>query len=618
MLPAGFPAAAAPDVPIAELSKEELTGRLEAMLEREKDEVARRGESDRLMDELKVHQLELEMQNRELREAQQSLGESHQRYADLYDFAPVAYFTLDPHGLVTEVNLAGATMVDRNRSRVVGLPFRALVHLEDSSVLWRHLSRCAEERQPVAAELAFSTGRGRVEVQVVSVPVLHPSGEVAGFRTALVDVTERNQALRERQEALSREQALRAQLEELDLANAALADALASTAPATPRVLRLIVQRARALVGAEYSALGLTKGPGEPFDPFIYDGVDPRVLERLGRTPRAVGVFALVVRERRAIRLRDLREAPEHRGFPAGYPPMSSFLGVPITLGDHVLGSLYVANKRDGEEFTLDDQQALERFATRADVVCEIARLQQQAGDAVQSRDLALAVVSHDLRNPVAAILVNCATLTREAPQAEDRRRSRARIEAIRRSAEHIDRLIQDLLTAVTIESGTLSTRPEATSVRAIVQEVVEMIQAPVAAKSLRLEVQVAEGLPDAWCDRARIIQVLCNLVGNALKFSPRGKVVQIEAHERQGEILVSVTDAGPGIEPEELPHVFERYWKSERHEGGGAGLGLCIARGIVEAHGGRITARSEVGRGSTFSFTLPVSQEHGTARPLQ
>lgn len=587
-------------------SKEELAVRLRSSLDRQEEQRIQLSDTGRLMEQLHVHQLELEAQNRELRDSRQALEHARQRYEDLYDFGPVAYFTLDTSGVVTEVNLAGAVMINQERARVVGRAFHHLVTLEDRSALERHLLCCIEQRRPVVGELVFSTKRGRVETHLVSAPVMDPAGAVASFRTALVDVSERNQALRERQRALCAEQSLRAQLDELDRANAALVESLSSTLSSTATVLPIIVQRARVLVGAEYAALGLTKGPGEPFDPFLYDGVDERLLERLGRSPRAVGVFGIVVREGRTVSSKDLRESPAHRDLLAGHPPMTSFLGLPIALRDHTMGSLYVANKRGGGEFTQDDQRTLERFAGRAAVACHIARLQQETREAVQLRDLALAVVSHDMRNPVGAILMNCTMLTRDAPQTE-RRSGRSRIEAVRRSAEHMNRLIEDLLTASTIESGTLSICPELTSMHEIVQEVAEMMQAQAAAKSLRLEPRVADALPAAWCDRARIIQVLGNLVGNALKFSPEAEVVRIDVRQERGEILVSVEDAGPGIPPDALEHVFDRYWKAEPRRGGGAGLGLFIARGIVAAHGGRIWARSDVGRGSTVSFTLPL-----------
>lgn len=452
------------DANLERMSRQELTDRLRALLESEKELQARRAESERLMHELQVHQVELEMQNRQLLDAQAELEASQARYADLYDFAPVAHFTLDPTGVIKEVNLAGAALVGHERANVVGYPFLAFARMDDPSLFWRHLRRCFEERRPVTGELRFSTVRGFVETQVISAPVLHLNGDgdVVALRAAFIDVGQRNEALREREKALQSERALRRVLEDLDRAYMELGLTLASSQPATPAVLQVIVREARDLVDAEYAALGVSHGPDKPFDPFVHAGMDERVRERLGSPPRPVGAFGLAAHERRAVRLKDLRVSPSFRGFPPGHPVMTSFLGLPVVLGDHVLGSLYVANKRGGREFTEDDQRALERLALGAGVACEIARLQGVAHDAVHSRDLALAMVSHDLRNPIGSILLACTAMMSGAP-AHERRRDRRRLEQIQRAAQHMRRLIDDLFTATMIESGKLPIHPENT-----------------------------------------------------------------------------------------------------------------------------------------------------------
>lgn len=595
------------DTDLEWMSRQQLADRLRALLETEKELQAKRAESQRLVHELETHQTELEMQNRQLRETQAQLEQSQARYLDLYDFAPVAYFTFDLQGVVQEVNLTGAALVGHERANVVGYPFLALAKMGDSSVFWRHLHRCLEERRTVTDELTFSTKRGLVEVQAMSAPVHHPNGDVTGYRTAFVDVGERNEALREREKALQSEQKLRRLLEDLDRAYVALGVALASSRSPTPTVLQVIVKEARDLVGAEFAALGVSQGVDKPFDPFVYAGMDERVRERLGQAPRPVGAFGLAAHERRAVRLKDVRKSPVFRGFPPGHPVMTSFLGIPLVLGDHVLGSLYVANKRDSTQFTEDDQRTLERFALGAGIACEIARLQSVAQEAVRSRDLALEVVSHDLRSPLGAIALACAAMVSGAP-VRDRRRDRRRIVQIQRATEHIRRLVDDLFTATMIDSGKLPIRPEPTCLGDLVEEAGQALALLTEAKSVGLELHVEPGLPLVRCDRDRILQALSNLVGNALKYSLAGQTIHIEARRETAEAVVSVTDEGPGIAPEALPHVFERYFKGD-HGGAGAGLGLYITHGIVAAHGGRIWVKSQTGKGSTFSFTLPITE---------
>jgi PAS domain S-box-containing protein len=529
------------------------------------------------------------------------------RYTDLYDLAPVAYFTFDAQGVIQEVNRAGAALLGVPRSDVVGSPFAELVAFArpGDDPLLRHLRRCAEERSSVSDDLAFSTKRGPIETQAISVPVLDPTGGIAAFRTAFIDVSERNEALRELEKALRSEQALRCEIEHRDRASAALADALATSKSQT-QVLQIMVEQAREVADADYAALGVSQGPDRPFDPFVSAGIDERVRAAFAHPPRPVGAFGLAAEERRPVRLRDVRESPVFGGFPPGHPVMTSFLGIPVMLGDHVLGGLYVANKRGSSEFTEDDQRALERFALRAGVVCEIARLQGAAQEAVRSRDLAAAIVSHDLRNPLSTIGLACAAMVRGAP-GEERRRDRRRIDQIKRAAEHMRRLIDDMFTATMIESGRLSIRSEPTPLPTLFDEARQVLGPTAEARSVRLDFDVEPGLPPVHTDRERILQAVSNLVGNALKFSRAGQTIRVHARRQQGQIVVSVTDEGPGIAPDRLPHIFERYSKGD-HGRAGAGLGLYIVQGIVAAHGGRVWAESPLGEGSRFSFTLPTT----------
>jgi signal transduction histidine kinase len=120
--------------------------------------------------------------------------------------------------------------------------------------------------------------------------------------------------------------------------------------------------------------------------------------------------------------------------------------------------------------------------------------------------------------------------------------------------------------------------------------------------------VELPGGAPPARCDRERILQVLTNLLSNAIKFSPPGGAVRVEAARRNGEVVVSVRDSGPGIPADQRAHIFDRFWQAKETAGLGTGLGLSIARGLVERHGGRLWVDSEVGAGSTFSFTLPAA----------
>lgn len=229
---------------------------------------------------------------------------------------------------------------------------------------------------------------------------------------------------------------------------------------------------------------------------------------------------------------------------------------------------------------------------------------------AVRARDQVMGIVSHDLGNSLTAINLHCMLLERGgAIQGEELEK---RAGTIRQLVEQMHRLRQDLLDVVSIESGKLSIALERQSLEGVVAGATEALGEIVRRKGLALQVLVDEGLPEVLADRERLIQVLSNLLGNAVKFTPDGGRVTLRATRMTSEICVSVEDTGPGISETDAAHIFDAFWRKAEGDREGAGLGLAIARGIVESHGGRIWVESEPGRGSRFRFTVPVA----TPRP--
>jgi signal transduction histidine kinase len=181
----------------------------------------------------------------------------------------------------------------------------------------------------------------------------------------------------------------------------------------------------------------------------------------------------------------------------------------------------------------------------------------------------------------------------------------------IRRSARGMDALIQDLLDATRIETGRLSIQPAAASLESVIDDAVAGALAHARERGLRIETDVAPGLPDVRVDRTRMVQVFANLIGNALKFTPAPGRIVVRARAADASIECAVEDSGIGIEPSDLARVFDRYWQAKRGSGHGVGLGLAIVRGIVEAHGGHIGVSSVPGQGTTFRFTVPVNDAY-------
>jgi signal transduction histidine kinase len=170
-----------------------------------------------------------------------------------------------------------------------------------------------------------------------------------------------------------------------------------------------------------------------------------------------------------------------------------------------------------------------------------------------------------------------------------------------------MNRLIEDLLDVTRVEAGRLQLDRKPQDLVRAIAEAVTLFEPAIAEKSIALREEIPDDLPPASVDAARIVQVLQNLVSNAVKFTPPGGEIAIRAAAENGEALIAVRDTGTGIPAEHLPRLFDRFWQATGSRRGGAGLGLAIAKGIIEAHGGRIWVESEVGRGSTFTFALPA-----------
>ena len=276
-----------------------------------------------------------------------------------------------------------------------------------------------------------------------------------------------------------------------------------------------------------------------------------------------------------------------------------SLIGAPLLMRGKPLGVLMFGSSNPDRVYGQDDLSWAEALADRCAVAIENARLYRASVEATQLRDQVLGVVAHDLRNPLATILMQTSISKSGKP-----------IEVIRRAATRMNRLIQDLLDVSLIETGQLPIHRARLSGGELVVEAVETQKVLATSSSVELRLDVERGLPEVWGEHDRLLQVFENLIGNAIKFSTAGGVITVGAASRDQEVLFWVADTGSGIAPGSLPHVFDRFWQATKGDRRGAGLGLPIAKGIVEAHGGRLWVESTLGRGSIFFFSLP------TARP--
>ena len=272
-----------------------------------------------------------------------------------------------------------------------------------------------------------------------------------------------------------------------------------------------------------------------------------------------------------------------------------------------LVGSIALISTNAAHVFGPRDVRLAEALAGRAALAIENARLYRDAQRASKAREELLAIVSHDLRNPLATIAIVGQRLTQVGSNEPEKIAQAARL--IDRNVHAMQTLISDLLDFARLQGGALSIERHPERLDELLREVADMFTPQMSAKGLLFEVDIPPDLPDASCDRARVAQVVSNLLGNAIKFTEKGGVLRLAARALEYNIEVSVSDTGSGIKTEDIPTIFERFWQAEEGRTLGAGLGLSIAQGIVAAHGGKIWVESKVGIGSTFRFTLPVAR---------
>jgi signal transduction histidine kinase len=242
-------------------------------------------------------------------------------------------------------------------------------------------------------------------------------------------------------------------------------------------------------------------------------------------------------------------------------------------------------------------------------VAAENARLYEEAQQAVRVREQILAIVSHDLKTPLNTILMTSGLLEKGVPDEQRGGLPRA-VGRIQRAGRLMVRIISDLLDFASVQAGKLAINRDLQDVGPIIQETLASFESLAQEKRLHLTADVEPQVPKIYCDRDRLLQVLSNLVANAAKVTAEGGHVVLRVEDRQHEILFTVLDDGPGISKDDATHLFERYWRSGEAQYKGTGLGLSIAQGIVAAHGGRIWAESDLGRGAKFFFTVPASDD--------
>jgi signal transduction histidine kinase len=294
---------------------------------------------------------------------------------------------------------------------------------------------------------------------------------------------------------------------------------------------------------------------------------------------------------------------------------LRSYLGAPLVVGERTLGAIAFGIADSPRRYGAEDLAVAQALAQRCAAALENARLYQAAQEATRVREEVLAVVSHDLKTPLGALLMGAQVVARLAPAGAAGDELRKAASTVRRTSERMGRLIHDLVDVASMEAGRLSLAPAQHDAAAVAREAAEALQSIASDRNVAVALEVPAPVP-LYCDRDRVLQALTNLLANALQVTAAGGSVRLAVRRDAAGAVFTVSDSGPGIPAEELPHLFERWYRGRHPRYPGSGLGLAIARAIVEAHHGRIWVESEEGQGTAFSFAIPCPSSREASAP--
>lgn len=292
---------------------------------------------------------------------------------------------------------------------------------------------------------------------------------------------------------------------------------------------------------------------------------------------------------------------------------LKSYMILPLSARNRNVGLMALFSNRI--VYSEEDYKFNLLMASRAALAIDNARLYRKSQEAIKARDQILAIVSHDLKNPLGAIQMASEVMADnleqiETPAQEAKEEVSDLLHTIEKSSAQSLYLINDLLDLAQVEEGNLRIEKRPVYVSEILRDVVDLFKPLAYAKNLNLKVEFPKKETPVLCDRRRLHQAISNLVGNSIKFTPEKGSVLLKEALLDNTASIAVEDTGMGIKPEALEHIFDRYWQPEETKKQGTGLGLFITKGIVEAHGGKIKAESSLGKGSRFTVNLPIQEE--------
>ncbi len=552
------------------------------------------GDTLRLYHELQVHQVELELQNAELRQSKDDLESALEKYTDLYDFAPVGFFTLDCNAIIKSVNLVGASLIGGVRTKLIGQRFGLLVASSDRQTFIEFLSKVLACKIKEACEVELLNKKKQPIIVQIEATASASGHE---FRLALINITGRKQLETEVQDAREyAENIVETVREPLVVLNANLKILTANL--------------------SFYETFKVT--PEETIGNFIYD---------LGNRQWDIPKLRVL-----------LEEILHYQSVFNGYEVEHDFIEIGRkvillnarqifrkNIGSHII-LLAMEDITERKQLTEELQKAhdkLEHILDERTKELTSANVQQQETSASnrrleevsQIKSDFLANMSHELRTPLNSV-IGFSEVLKDQMFGPINDKQQEYITNILTSGKYLLSLINDILDLSKVESGKMELELSAFSLRETIETSLMMLKEKAHQGGIELKMELGEEVDERIvADQRKLKQILFNLVSNAVKFTPPGGTVDVRAVKSNEFIEVTVADSGIGIRAEDIPKIFQAFTQLEpaftkKYEG--TGLGLALTSQLVQLHGGTIKVESEFGSGSTFSFTIPLRNTTG------
>lgn len=525
-----------------------------------------------LIHELQVHQIELEMQNEELRRAQMELEELRKNYSDLYDFAPIGYFSFDRDGLIRQVNLTGANKLCVERNIIINKPFSLFITSKSKDVFYDHLRNVfGTEIKQICELKVIGRNRTQFDAQLESIFVQNFEGNSGYCRSMMIDVTERKNA----EDVLRISESKYRTLFETMATGVIFQDSqgdIIYANPAAKSIFGITFDQMKGIISKDHYLQAINED-GTDFQGENHPSI---VALKTGKKVNdvVIGVFNVKKEEYRWI---NFNAVPRFRqGENKPYQVHTTFEDI--------------TERKNFEELRLENERFLSTNSTRSEF---------------------FAILSHELRTPLTSV-IGYSILLGGNTVGKLNKKQMVFVDKILSSSKHLLDLINNVLDIARIDSGKMKLAFEEISIPDIIDEILNYFKEEAIDNNIILKHKLDPDLPFIKANSRAFKQILFNLLSNGIKFSNQeGGVITVSVNKEGDIARISVSDTGIGIKEEDIPRLFQKFEQldtgmSRKYEG--TGLGLTITKKLVEHHGGKIMVESKYGEGSTFTFLLPIS----------